>query len=212
MNITSVLELYTEYDGVPSPRFVAVFPIDNVTWTEETYTPDDFLERYFTEKVVHYVTNEETWYEWNVTDIIVKTVTNGSSVVAFAMMYDTSEETDPILFTSKEGSVTRMPKLTVFWTSINPEPTPEPTTEPTPTPEPTPEPTTEPTPTPNPTPTPQPIVTPTPSPTTFPTREPTPTTEPQSEPFPTTLVAIASVISASITGAGLLVYFKKRKS
>lgn len=121
MDTTAVLELYTEHEGVPSPRFVAVFPIDNETWTEQTYTPDDFLERYFTEKVVQYVTNEETWYEWNVTDIIAETVSNSSSLVAFAVMYDTSEETDPILFTSKEGSMTKMPKLTVFWESIIPD-------------------------------------------------------------------------------------------
>ena len=70
-----------------------------------------------------------------------------------------------------------------------------------------------PTPSPSPTPaTPTPSPTPSPSPTpATPTPSPTPSPEPQSEPFPTTLVATASVVSASIIGVGLLFYFKKRK-
>jgi hypothetical protein len=60
---------------------------------------------------------------------------------------------------------------------------------------------------PDPTATPAPTATPLASPTASPSLTP----HPQSEPFPTTLVAIASVILISITGIGLLVYFKKRK-
>jgi hypothetical protein len=35
--------------------------------------------------------------------------------------------------------------------------------------------------------------------------------KPEPEPFPTLLVAVASVITTVIVGAGLLVYFRKRK-
>ena len=124
IGITAVLGLHTTYDGVPEPRFVAVFPLDNTMWNEETYPPNEFLDRYFTEKVVLWVTHNETWCEWNVTNIIVKAISNSSYVVAFVMMYDTSEETSPMLFTSKEGSahaLIEIPRLTITWTSVVPE-------------------------------------------------------------------------------------------
>lgn len=121
MDITAVLDLYTAHGGVPNPRFVAVFPVDNVTWNEEGYPPEEFLERYFTEKVVQWVTDEETWYEWDVTDIVVKATSESSNVISFAILFDTEQETDPMLFVSKEGSLTNMPTLTVTWASEIPE-------------------------------------------------------------------------------------------
>jgi parallel beta-helix repeat protein len=76
----------------------------------------------------------------------------------------------------------------------------------TPTPAPTPTPT-------SPTPTSTPALTPNPSPTPSPSLEPKETaTQTQLEHFPTTLVATASGASVAIIGAGLLVYFKKRKT
>lgn len=48
------------------------------------------------------------------------------------------------------------------------------------------------------------------SPSPSPSQEPTSTPEPQSEPFPTTLV-VGAVVTLTVIGVGLLVYFKKRK-
>jgi N-acetylneuraminic acid mutarotase len=64
--------------------------------------------------------------------------------------------------------------------------------------------------TPEPSPSPSPLPTPSPSPTT--SQEPTSTPEQQQiEPFPTALVAVVSVATVIVVGAGLLVYFKKRR-
>jgi hypothetical protein len=49
------------------------------------------------------------------------------------------------------------------------------------------------------------------SPSPTPSPEPQEQEQPQPEPFPTTLVAVVSGASLAIVGAGLLVYFKKRK-
>lgn len=70
--------------------------------------------------------------------------------------------------------------------------------------------------TPPPSPSPSPSSAPTPSPPPTPSstssEEPTITPEPeQTEPSLTTIVAAASVITAVVVGAGLLVYFKKRQ-
>lgn len=61
----------------------------------------------------------------------------------------------------------------------------------------------------SPSPSPSPAPTVTPSPTATPSPEPTSTPEPES--LPTTLVATVFAVSVVVVGAGLLVYFKKRK-
>jgi hypothetical protein len=66
------------------------------------------------------------------------------------------------------------------------------------------------------TPSPSPTTSQTPSPSTTPTSTPSPSEQPtetpgfQPNPFPTTTVA-AAVAAVAIAGAGLLIYFKKRK-
>lgn len=70
-----------------------------------------------------YVKNDETWYEWNVTDGVVESLSNSSDVVSFVLCYpETSGSAMPnMIFTTKEGSMTKMPKLTIFWESIIPD-------------------------------------------------------------------------------------------
>jgi hypothetical protein len=66
------------------------------------------------------------------------------------------------------------------------------------------------TPSPSPSPTPQPTISPSPSPTASPSPSPSPTPLPNQEPFLIINVA-GTVIALIVVGAGLLVYFKKRK-
>lgn len=60
-------------------------------------------------------------------------------------------------------------------------------------------------------PTPTPIVTQSSSPVPTLTQTSTPSPTPQPQPFPTTWILIGIVVLAIVLGAGLLVYFKKRK-
>jgi hypothetical protein len=186
VGITAVLELYTTYDGVPYPHPVAAYPLENTTWNE--YDPPEEVYTFAMEYLdAEYVAHNETWYEWVVTDKVVGALSNSSDLVSFVMSYTESggpSDTPKVTFTSKEGSITRMPKLTISWTSVTPTPSPTPTPTPTPTSSPTPtqSPTPIPTATPTPIPTPTPSFpsTPTPTPVTTPTRSPsfTPTPEP----------------------------------
>ena len=192
--ILAVLELYTTWDGVPSPHFVDARPIWNNTWDEEILPP----EYVYSEKLdTEWVANNERWYEWNVTDAVVGNIANSSNAVTFVMMYPYGADTTPLSFTSKEGSITKIPKLTISWTSVTPTPTPtaspsptpspshSPTASPNPSPSPSPSPSTSPTLSPSPTATPTPTSSPTPSPTSSPTPSPSPISTATPTPVPT---------------------------
>lgn len=118
--ITAVLELYTTVDGVIDPHPVTAYLLVNTTWNE--YDPPGNVAPWFDCDVLDsdYVASSETWYEWNVTDGVVESLSNSSDVVSFILCYPYTSGTDMpnVIFTSKEGSITKMPKLTIFWESI----------------------------------------------------------------------------------------------
>ncbi|MFQ5621711.1 MAG: DNRLRE domain-containing protein, partial [Candidatus Nanoarchaeia archaeon] len=122
IGITAVLELYTIYSGVSDPHNVVASLIlnnFNNSWTEDTITasnhppyPDDV------ELDTEYVANDETWYEWIVTEAIVNATANNATAVTILMRYPWGIQTPAISFNSKEGSLTKIPKLTVTWTAL----------------------------------------------------------------------------------------------
>ena len=121
--VTAVLELYTTASGVEDPHVVTAYLLENTTWNE--HDPPRYVAPWFDCDVLdsQYVKNVETWYEWNVTDGVVECLSNSSDVVSFILCYPYTSGTDMpnVIFTSKEGSITKMPKLTVFWESIIPD-------------------------------------------------------------------------------------------
>jgi len=126
--ITAILELYTSYGGVTDPRDVIASLIlnnFNNSWSEDTITqanmPPNPASAYV-ELDTDYVANDETWYEWLVTEAVVNATANNATAVTILMRHSLSGwETPPMSFNSKEASYTKIPKLTVSWEGIIPE-------------------------------------------------------------------------------------------
>jgi len=121
---TAILELYTTLDGITKPHdVVARLILDNSWWTEETITAHN-CPNYITsiELDIDYVANDETWYEWIVTEAIMNATANNTTTVTILVRcpYGPQPSTT-ISFTSKEASLTKQPKLTIFWEGIIPE-------------------------------------------------------------------------------------------
>ena len=120
IGITAVLELYTGVNGVPVQHFVDVYSHNDTAWDEELRLPSSNWAG--TKKLdTEWVASNERWYEWNVTNAIVEAISNSTSVVTFIVMYPYGEDKLPVSFTSKDDTLTKMPKLTITWTSVIPE-------------------------------------------------------------------------------------------
>jgi len=123
--ITALLELYTAYKGVANPHSVVACLIQNNfnnTWDESTLTANNCPPTMpYIELDSEHVANNEVWYEWNVTEAVVGAIENNSSAVTLILRYPPGEEASEILFNSKEGSLTKIPKLTIMWESIIPD-------------------------------------------------------------------------------------------
>ncbi len=120
--ITAVLELYTIADGVELPHVVTAYPVENTTWNE--YDPPRNVAWFHLDVLdTEYVANDETWYEWNVTAGVTDALSNSSDVASFLLCYPETSGTDipSAFFYSKEGSITKIPKLTIIWESIIPD-------------------------------------------------------------------------------------------
>lgn len=118
--ITAILELYTTNDEV-YPNDVPTYLCPNTTWTEETITASnqpDLIE--FVELDRDYISNEERWYEWLVTDAVTNATANNATAVTI-LMRTFGLVTPTISFSSKEGSLTKQPKLTISWEGVIPE-------------------------------------------------------------------------------------------
>jgi hypothetical protein len=121
--ITAVLELYTYVNGVEDPHVVTAYLLDNTTWNEHD-PPWIFVPQFELDVLDgEYVATSERWYEWNVTDGVIDSLSNSSDVVSFVLCYpETSGSEMPyVFFASKEGSITKIPKLTIIWESIIPD-------------------------------------------------------------------------------------------
>jgi len=120
--ITAILELYTSYGGVIEPRDVVAWlmVLNNFTWSEDTITQANMPHDASAYAVLDtdYVANEETWYEWLVTEAVVNATANNATAVTIVMRHPEGWETPPMSFDSKEASLTKKPKLTVFWEGI----------------------------------------------------------------------------------------------
>ena len=120
LGITAMLELYATYGGVVTPHSVAVYQSDNTAWNE--YAPPQEVYPWFELAVLDlaYVSSEAGWYEWIVTDAIVGTLSNSTDLVTLILCYPEAVgmTTPSVSFTSKEGSMAEMPKLTIFWEVI----------------------------------------------------------------------------------------------
>ena len=120
--ITALLELYTAWNGVPNPHSVVACLIQNNfnnTWDESTITAhNNPPEIPYIELDSEYVANNEVWYEWNVTEAVVSAIDNNSSALTLILTYPSGASAPEILFNSKEGSLTKIPKLTVSWSII----------------------------------------------------------------------------------------------
>jgi len=118
--ITAILELYTTNDEV-YPNDVPTYLCPNTTWTEETITASnqpDLIE--FVELDRDYISDEERWYEWLVTDAVTNATANNATAVTI-LMRTFGLVTPTISFSSKEGSLTKQPKLTISWEGVIPE-------------------------------------------------------------------------------------------
>ncbi len=120
-DIMAVLELYTAVDGVPISHSVEVWSHNDITWDEEVRLPSPDYEHNTKKLDTTWVASSERWYEWNVTNAIVEAVSNSSGAVTFMVTYPSGQNVLPVSFLSKEGSMTKIPKLTVTWNSIIPE-------------------------------------------------------------------------------------------
>jgi len=120
--ITAILELYTTLYGVTEPHDVVACLILNNSWTEKTITANN-CPNYIgsVELDTDYVANDETWYEWLVTEAIVNATSNNATAVTILMRWPWGLQTPTISFTSKEASLTKLPKLTISWEGIIPE-------------------------------------------------------------------------------------------
>jgi len=124
--ITAILELYTYYGGVIEPSEVVadlVLTDFNNFWSEDTITQDNTPHdaSAYAELGSDFVGNDETWYEWLVTEAVVNATSNNATVVTIVMRHPIGWEILPTIFTSKEDSLTKGPKLTVSWEGIIPE-------------------------------------------------------------------------------------------
>jgi len=120
--ITAILELYTSYGGVIEPRDVVAYACMHA-WSEDTITQANMPHDASAYAVLDtdYVSNEERWYEWLVTEAVVNATANNATAVTIVMRHPVGWETPPMSFDSKEASLTKKPKLTVFWEGIIPE-------------------------------------------------------------------------------------------
>jgi hypothetical protein len=121
---TATLELYSTANGVTQPRDVVACLVQNNfnnTWTEETITASNMPYPNDTELDTEYVANNETRYEWNVTEAVKAAVNNNSTLLTIFMRFAYETEGNDISFKSKEGTLTQVPKLTVSWTATIPE-------------------------------------------------------------------------------------------
>mgnify|MGYP001050437448 CR=1 FL=1 len=122
LGITAELELYTSYDGVTDPHTVVACLIlndFNNSWSEDTLTsrnhppyPDDV------ELDIDYVANDETWYEWIVTEAVVNATANNATAVTILMRYPWGTDAPAVSFNSKEAGK-KIPKLTIEWSAIS---------------------------------------------------------------------------------------------
>ena len=124
--ITAILELYTSYGGVIEPSEVVAFMVltdFNNVWSEDTITQDNTPHdaSAYAELSSDFVGNDETWYEWLVTEAVVNATANNATAVTIVMRHPLPSEILPTIFTSKEGSLTKKPKLTISWEGIIPE-------------------------------------------------------------------------------------------
>jgi len=125
IGIFALLELYTSYNGVTEAHGVpACLMLDNFnnSWSEDTITCSNsptYIDDL--ELDIDYVANDETWYEWNVTQAVMSAIANNVSVVTIVMKYPWGQEFPSISFNSKEVSSTKIPKLTISWTDVIPE-------------------------------------------------------------------------------------------
>jgi len=122
IGITALLELYTSYDGVTEPRdVVACLILNNFnnSWSEDTITAANAPPLSGdVELDTDYVANDETWYEWIVTEAVVNATANNATAVTIFMRHPYGLMTPPMSFNSKEATSTKIPKLTVSWTAI----------------------------------------------------------------------------------------------
>jgi len=124
IEITAVLELYTTYDGVTDPHnVVACIVLNNFnnSWSEATLTCRNMPYQDDLELDTEYVVNNETWYEWVVTEAVVNAIANKTTAVTILMKYPWGMDAPSVSFNSKEASVTKFPKLTISWNDVVPE-------------------------------------------------------------------------------------------
>ena len=119
IGITAVLELYTTYEEVTNPHSVVACLILNNSWSEDTITSSN--APYYgggVELDTEYVANDETWYEWDVTEAVVNATVNNATTISIILRYPWGVGAPSFSFYSKEASLTKSPKLTIFWTDI----------------------------------------------------------------------------------------------
>jgi hypothetical protein len=124
IEITAVLELYTTYDGVTDPHnVVACIVLNNFnnSWSEATLTCRNMPYQDDLELDTEYVVNNETWYEWVVTQAVVNAIANKTTAVTILMKYSWGMDAPSVSFNSKEASLMKTPKLTISWTDVVPE-------------------------------------------------------------------------------------------
>jgi len=120
LGITAALELYTTYNGVTTTHDVIACLVLNNSWSEATLIGEDIIPD-GRELDTEYVANNETWYEWIVTEAVLNATANNATAVTILLRYSYGMDAPSVSFRSKEASLTKKPKLTVSWTGIIPE-------------------------------------------------------------------------------------------
>ncbi len=123
-DITAVLELYTANNGVTSPHSVAAYRLENTSWTESD--PPSGVYPWLTSPILAStnIDKSKQWLAWNVANAFAGTLSSSSDAIAFVLTYPEtsgSMRTPDVTFTSKEGSATMAPKLTITWSTTIPE-------------------------------------------------------------------------------------------